>query len=118
MESERIKKYKEVYSTEYCSGLHVDELIAIINMAKKDYEAEFVEIYNNTDRCGDHESYSLDFYKYVLETDEEYESRMAFEKHQRQKKKMAEDAAAKKKMEDEQMRLLELMEKYPEFVKK
>ena len=118
MESERIKKQKEVYSTEFYHGLHVDELISIINMAKKDYEAEFVEIYNNTDRCGDHESYSLEFYKYVLETDEEYEKRMTYEKHQEQREKMAEEAAAKKKREDEQMRLLELMEKYPEFVKK
>jgi Fic family protein len=118
MKSEKIKKRKEVYSTEFCNGLHVDELTAIINMAKKDYEAEFVEVYENTDRCGDHEGYSLDFYKYILETDEECEERLAYEKHQEQKKKMAEEAAAKKKAEDEQMKLLELMEKYPELVKK
>ena len=118
MKSERIKKRKEAHSTEYWSDLHVDELIAIINTAKTDYEAEFVEISDNTDRYGDHEYYSLDFYKYVLETDEEYEKRMTYEKHQEQREKMAEEAAAKKKREDEQMRLLELMEKYPEFVKK
>ncbi len=129
MSTERLKKRRDVFETSICEEVSLDELRAIINSAEKDYGAEEVEFYADAtyDRCGDYDGVekSLIFFKYELETDEEYENRMERNRKERERnakeaeeKKRKEEAATKKKIEDEQMKLLELMEKYPEFVKK
>jgi len=128
MNTERLKKQKTVLETSICDEISLDELRAIINSAEKD-GAETVEFdtSDSYDRCGDYEKTEkwLIFYKYELETDKEYEDRMERNRKERERtareaeeKRKKEELAAKKKIEDEQMKLLELMEKYPELANK
>lgn len=128
MNTERLKKQRTVLETSICDEISLDELRAIINSAEGD-GAETVEFYADVsyDRCGDYDGVekSLIFYKYELETDKEYEDRMERNRRERERaareseeKRKKEELAAKKKIEDEQMKLLELMEKYPELANK
>jgi len=107
--------------------MDVDELIAIINNAKKEHGAEYVEIYEHTSyQCGndEHESYELEFYKRVEESDDEYNTRINRDKiaqetlkKERAIKILKAKEKEKKEIEKEKETLNDLMLKYPGIVK-
>jgi len=129
MNTEKLKERRTVLETTIWDEISLDELREIINSAEKEAGAETVEFYASAsyDRCGDYEGTDkmLIFYKYELETDKEYEDRLERNRkecertaREAEEKRKKEELTTKKKIEDEQMKLLELMEKYPELAGK
>jgi hypothetical protein len=74
-------------STEICSTeMEIAELEAIFNRFKVDSGATHIYFGESTDRCGDHESYYIEFSKYRDETDDEYNKRIEEETYREQVK--------------------------------
>lgn len=124
MKKEKIIKRKLVYETELCESTEIDELLAILNHAKREHGAKEIEIYNREHHigCGDYErdgSY-LEFYADIEETDDEYDKRILAEKLAAEKLAIAAKIEEERKQryvleveEKEKEKLRELMKKYP-----
>jgi len=99
--------------TDICSSeMEINELRAIFKQFEEEKGATHCYFGESTDRCGDHESYYIEFYKFREENDDEYNRRIAREVEQEKERAEAARKKAEKEADPDYQKYLELSRKY------
>jgi hypothetical protein len=106
--------------TEVCfySNVELDELRAIMKRFEDEQGATHCSFYEKTDRCGDHESYHMEFCKYREETDDEYNKRIREETDREQQRAQEQKQQDFKNLKTELERMEKELATTPESIKK